>query len=193
MTSDQIGEMAYLAILGGAVLVWYISRHKLSLGKVAQQALAWVLIFVAVIAAVGVWDDIRATITPQQSVHSDSNQIIVPRARDGHYYLTLMINDQPVQFLVDTGASQMVLNKADADKIGLNPDDMIYSSVAYTANGTVATAPVRLSRVELGPYSDDRVSAWVNGGELDQSLLGMSYLQRWSSIEIRDGSLVLTR
>ena len=50
MNGDQFAEMAYLAILGGAVLIWYITRHRLSLGKVAQQALAWVLIFVAVIA-----------------------------------------------------------------------------------------------------------------------------------------------
>jgi aspartyl protease family protein len=193
MSGDQIGELAYLVILGAAVVVWYVTSNRMSLGKVAQQAIAWVLIFVAAIAAVGVWDDIRSTVAPRQSVHGDSGQITVPRSPDGHYYLTLDVNGQPIVFLVDTGATQMVLNESDAVAAGLDPAQMIYSGTAYTANGVVRTAPVRLDEVRLGPHLDRRVSAWVNGGDLDQSLLGMSYLQRWSSIEIRNGALVLTR
>ena len=193
MSGDQIGELAYLAILGAAVVVWYVTNNRMSLGKVAQQAIAWVLIFVAVIAAIGVWDDIRSTVMPRQSVQQDGGQITVPRSRDGHYYLTLEVNGKPIEFLVDTGASQMVLNERDAETVGLDPAQMIFSGSASTANGVVRTAPVRLETIKLGPHLDTAVSAWVNGGDLDQSLLGMSYLQRWSSIEIRDGALVLTR
>lgn len=193
MSGDQIGELAYLAILGAAVVVWYVTNNRMSLGKVAQQAIAWVLIFVAVIAAIGVWDDIRSTVMPRQSVQQDGGQITVPRSRDGHYYLTLEVNGKAIGFLVDTGASQMVLNERDAETVGLDPAQMIFSGSASTANGVVRTAPVRLESVKLGPHLDTLVSAWVNGGDLDQSLLGMSYLQRWSSIEIRDGALVLTR
>ncbi|MBE1284560.1 MAG: TIGR02281 family clan AA aspartic protease [Rhodobacteraceae bacterium] len=193
MTADDYGEALYLIILGGAVVIWFVASNRLSLGKVAQQALAWVLIFVAVIAAVGVWDDIRGTITPRQSVVSETGQITVPRSVDGHYYLTLEVNGEPVNFLVDTGASQVVLNLADAERIGFDDGDLIFSSQASTANGIVGTAPIRLDRVVLGPYEDRRVRAWVNEGDLEQSLLGMSYLQLWSSVQFSNGALVLTR
>ncbi|MCI5097546.1 MAG: TIGR02281 family clan AA aspartic protease [Rhodobacteraceae bacterium] len=193
MTGDQFGEALFLVILGGAVLVWFIAQNRLSLGRVAQQALIWVLIFVGVIAAVGVWDDIRTTVTPRQTVHADSQQITVPRSRDGHFRLTLMINDQPIPFLVDTGATQIVLTREDAERAGLDPANMIFSGIAMTANGEVRTAPVRLDAVALGPFVDHRVGAWVNGGELEQSLLGMSYLQRWSSVSFQGDTLVLDR
>ncbi|MGR3616654.1 MAG: retropepsin-like aspartic protease family protein [Paracoccaceae bacterium] len=193
MNGDQFGEALYLIILGGAVVVWFVAQNRLSLGKMAQGALAWVLIFVAVIAVIGIWDDIRGTISPRQSVQSESGQITVPQARDGHYYLTLDVNNAPVTFLVDTGATQVVLTETDARKVGVNMDDLIFSGTAYTANGQVKTAPIWLEDVALGPHSDADVRAWVNGGELDQSLLGMSYLQLWSGIEIRNGALILTR
>ena len=124
---------------------------------------------------------------------SDTGQIAVPRARDGHYYLTLTINDTPVTFLVDTGASEMVLNARDARRVGIDPQDLAYLDRATTANGEVQTARVKLDSVVLGPIHDQDVTAWVNKGALEQSLLGMGYLQRYSGFEIRNNELILTR
>ena len=81
----------------------------------------------------------------------------------------------------------------DADKLGLNPNELTYFGRALTANGEVRTAPVRLDTVAIGPYNDRNLPAVVNAGDLGQSLLGMNYLQRWSRIEISDGTLTLSR
>ena len=104
-----------------------------------------------------------------------------------------MINNVPVDFLVDTGASQVVLTIDDAARVGLDPDSLAYIGTAFTANGEVATAPVRLDRVELGDMVDTRVRASVNSGQMESSLLGMSYLSRFESIEIRRDVLILNR
>jgi len=120
-------------------------------------------------------------------------QIEVPKGADNHFRLTLIINGVPIEFLVDTGASQVVLTQADAARVGLNPDDLPYIGTAFTANGEVATAPVRLDTVELGNLRDTRVRASVNSGDMDTSLLGMSYLSRFESIEIRRDTLILSR
>ncbi|MDU9003765.1 retropepsin-like aspartic protease family protein [Sedimentitalea todarodis] len=193
MASIELGNLIYLVLLLVMVLTWFVAQNRQSLGKLAQQALAWGLIFVGVIAAIGVWDDIRQTLRPTQSVITETGQIEVPRAPDGHYYLTLLINDKPIDFLVDTGASEMVLTSADAERAGLSLNDLIYSGRAFTANGEVRTARVTLDSVELGQVLDRDVSAWVNEGEMEQSLLGMAYLRRWSRIEISDRALILTR
>ncbi len=193
MSSFEIGNLIYLVLLLAMILTWFVAQNRQSLGKTAQQALAWGLIFVGVIAAIGVWDDIRQTIRPSQGMVTASGQIEIPRANDGHYYLILQINGEPVEFLIDTGASAMVLTHRDAERAGLILNDLVYSGRAMTANGEVRTASVKLDRVELGPVLDRNVRAWVNEGEMDQSLLGMSYLQRWDRIEITDGALVLTR
>ncbi|MEP3332936.1 TIGR02281 family clan AA aspartic protease [Sedimentitalea sp.] len=193
MASFELGNVIYLILLLAMVLTWFVAQNRQSLSKIVQQALAWGLIFIGVVAAIGVWDDIRQTLRPTQSVITATGQIEVPRAQDGHYYLTLQVNDKPIEFLVDTGASEMVLTAADAERAGLLLDDLIYSGRALTANGEVRTARVKLDSVELGDVLDQGVTAWVNEGEMEQSLLGMGYLRRWNRIEISDNALVLTR
>ncbi|MBV1927837.1 MAG: TIGR02281 family clan AA aspartic protease [Rhodobacteraceae bacterium] len=163
------------------------------MGKTAQMAVAWGLIFLGVIAAFGLWEDISQTVRPKQSALNAQGQVSVPRAPNGHYYLTLNINDQPIEFMIDTGASDVVLTQSDASQIGLNPNSLNYFGRAMTANGEVRTAPVELETVALGDVVDKNVTAWVNQGDQDQSLLGMAYLQRWSHIEIGNNSLILTR
>jgi aspartyl protease family protein len=193
MSSDDYGNLAYLGILAAAALAWFITNHRESFGKTMQQMLAWVLIFLGVVAAAGMWEDIRNRARPTQAVMSDAGSIIIGLSPDGHYRATLKINDVLVEFIVDTGASDMVLTQDDARKIGFNPAELNYTGIALTANGEVRTAPVWLKTVQLGDVSDTNVPARVNGGELDQSLLGMSYLRYYDQITITRGQLVLTR
>lgn len=187
------GRLIYLVLLGSVLAFWFFVHNRQNLGKTLQQALAWVLIFVGVIAAVGLWDDIRTSVRPSLGNLTSDGTIEVPRARDGHFYLTLIINDVPVEFMVDTGASQVVLTQSDASRIGIDTVDLAYVGRAMTANGEVRTAPVRLDQVVLGPISDNNMPAQVNGGEMRTSLLGMTYLQRWESIQMTSDRLVLTR
>lgn len=193
MDGDNIGHLVYLVVLGAAVVFWFVSQNRQSLNKTVQQAMAWVFIFVGAIAVVGLWDDIRSTVGPEPQMTITGEAIEVPRAYDGHYYLPVLVNGEPITFLVDTGASQIVLSEQDARRIGIDPEQLNYLGRAFTANGEVRTAPVRLDSLELGPIIDNGVSAWVNEGDLRQSLLGMDYLHRFSNIQFTDGRLILSR
>jgi aspartyl protease family protein len=144
------------------------------------------------VAVVGLWGDIRQTVQPRPSVMAEG-RIELPRAPDGHYYLTAQVNDVPLRFVVDTGASQIVLSQQDARRAGIDTGSLVYTGRAFTANGEVRTAPVRLDRVEVGAIRDSDVRAVVNGGDMAGSLLGMEYLQRFSRVEITGGKLVLER
>jgi aspartyl protease family protein len=193
MDRIDTAQLMYLILLGGAVLAWFIAANRNSLGKTMQHAALWGLIFVGVIAAIGLWDDIRQTVRPTQTVFADGGVIELPRAPDGHYYLTAEVNGTALRFVVDTGASDIVLSRADAVKVGLDPGALSFHGQASTANGIVRTAPVRLETVAVGGMVDRDVRAVVNEGDLFESLLGMRYLQRFSSIRIENGTLVLTR
>lgn len=191
--TDNIARIGYLGLLGAAVLMWFVTQNRDSLGKTLQQALIWVFIFMGVIAVVGLWEDIRSSTVPSGRMTITDDRIVVPRARDGHYYLQLQVNGKPVEFLVDTGASQIVLSLEDAGRIGIDVNDLNYFGRALTANGEVRTAPARLDEVVLGPFEDRDLTAWVNEGEMEQSLLGMEYLQRFSTLQISPQSLTLAR
>lgn len=191
MSGDMTANMIYLVLLLCAVGVWVFVHNRQSIGKTLQQAISWALIFVGVIAAYGLWDDVRSTVTPTASVMSDV--IELPRASDGHFYLPLKVNGASVTFMIDTGASQIVLTRKDAKRAGIALDDLAFTGRAMTANGEVRTAPVWLKHIGLGDISDSDVKAWVNSGEMDQSLLGMSYLRRYAKIEITQSTLILKR
>lgn len=190
MTGDDTARLLYLSLLGGAVALWFFAQNRASLGRVTQQALVWGLIFMGLVAVFGLWGDIRQSVRPMQTVVE--GRITLPRAPDGHYYLDAQVNGAPVRFVVDTGASQVVLSREDAARAGIDTAGLIYAGRARTANGMVRTAPVRLGSVKVGPVRHEGVRAVVNEGDMDQSLLGMTYLQRYSSIEIGGGTLVLT-
>lgn len=193
MNDIDPGRLIYLVLLLLAVGSWVFVQNRQSLGKTVQQLAIWAFIFLGVIASYGLWEDIRTTVRPQQSVMRDQGRVEVPRSQDGHYYLTVEVNDAPIHFMVDTGASEVVLSARDARKAGFDPETLAYLGRAYTANGEVRTARVRADRLNLGGIEDRNVPLWVNEGDLDKSLLGMGYLQRWSSVEIRAGKLILTR
>ena len=191
MNTDSTMSLIYLVLLLAAVGGWIFTSGRRELGKLAQQMAAWALIFVGVIAAVGLWDDIRGTVMPSQAV-LQGGEISVPRAPDGHYYLDAVVNGTPVRFMVDTGATDIVLTQADAAAAGIDPRGLVYSARAMSANGEVGIAPVVLDRVAIGPVETEGVRAMVNGGDMRQSLLGMRYLQQFSKMEIGDGALILT-
>lgn len=193
MTGDEIARLFYLTLLGAAVIGWAIAENRGGIGPFFRRLLVWGFIFLGVIGGYGLWEDISRDVAPRQMVLDDGDRIEVPRGPGGHYYLTLEVEDRMVDFVVDTGATDIVLSRADAERLGIDTEALAFTGLAGTANGTVRTARVNLESIRLGGVTDRNVSAVVNEGEMRQSLLGMRYLQLWSRLEITDGRLILER
>lgn len=192
MQEFDYARLTYLVLLGSVIAFTFFVQNRQSLGKLMQQALTWGLIFLGVIAAYGLWGDIRQSVRPVAQFDA-AGQIELKRRNDGHFYVTLKLNGAPVLFVVDTGATDMVLSQPDAQRAGLDLTKLAFTGRANTANGLVRTAPVRLDVVTLGPYQEFGFRAVVNQGEMDGSLLGMTYLQRFSSIQINGNVMILIR
>ena len=99
----------------------------------------------------------------------------------------------PIRFVVDTGATGVVLRKADATAAGINIEELAFLNEAMTANGPVRIASVRTDSFGLEGAEIPRFRVDVNEGQMSQSLLGMSYLQTFKRIEISGGTLLLVR
>ncbi|MEL6609000.1 MAG: TIGR02281 family clan AA aspartic protease [Pseudomonadota bacterium] len=195
MSGDDLANFTYLGVLLVVIAGGMLTAGRFGMGQLLRGLLTWVALFAVVILGYGVWQDItNGNIGPlQATAQQPDGDIVVPRSRDGHFYLTLTINDAPVRFVVDTGATDMVLSEADAARVGINLDSLAYTGQASTANGIVRTARVFLDEVTLGGITDRGVRASVNGGALNTSLLGMSYLSRFDTLQIQDGRLTLVR
>ncbi len=178
-----------LIVIGGSMMIG--SRRQLN--RTLQQLAIWGLIFIGMIGAYSMRTQIEEQLFPSRPMMIDRGSVAVNRAWDGHFYVDMVVNGRTIEFVVDTGASNIVLSKSDAQSVGINLDTLDFSGRARTANGIVSTAPVQLQSMDLGRFRDRNLRASVNGGELDTSLLGMDYLKRFTKIEITSDRLLLIR
>ncbi len=102
-----------------------------------------------------------------------------------------MVDGTPVRFLVDTGATSVVLSPNDARRLGYDPAKLSFTGFADTANGTVRTAPIRLGNLVVGDIRLTDLPAEVNQAAMGSSLLGMRFLDHLRSYEVRDGMLTM--
>ena len=121
---------------------------------------------------------------------ADGNAVTLSRQADGHFYADVHINGTPIRMLVDTGASGLALSRDDARRAGLGISIGMPDVVGQGAGGAVKGEYVTLDRVSLGGANAAAVPAVVLDGG-GQSLLGQSFLGRFSSVEIKGDRMVL--
>lgn len=108
----------------------------------------------------------------------------------GHVVVDAVVNGAAVKMLVDTGSTLVALTPRDAQAAGIDPGTLAWSARVATAAGAARAAPVRLREIRLGQLSVYDVRAEVLQ-HLGISLLGMSFLDRLQSYEMRGGKLIL--
>lgn len=114
------------------------------------------------------------------------------RGMAGHFEINATVNGHTTPMIFDTGASAVVLTIADAEAAGIDTDALSFTLPVSTANGTGRAARVRLDRIEVGGIVREGVVAFVTEADaLDQSLLGMTFLETLSRYSVTQNSLEL--
>lgn len=186
----------------GAILVLVASgilaSRSLRLGKAVRDLAIWAAVIAGLVAVYGfrseltmVGSRILGELEPSRSQQLAGGALEFRRGADGHFYIDAEVNGRPVRFLVDTGASDIVLSPADARRLGFRVSALTFNRIYETANGTGRGAPVTLDTVAVGQLRFGDVTASVNEAPMSESLLGMSFLDRLSGYEVRGDSLIL--
>ena len=135
---------------------------------------AWILILAALVAIFGSWEKKQFNPNQNLTISSDST-VVLERNRMHHYVASGIVNQTPVVFLLDTGATDVVVPAELAKEIGLKAG---YRSTAITANGTVEVRQTVIDTLQLGSISLRDVRASINPGmDGNEILLGMSALK----------------
>jgi aspartyl protease family protein len=126
---------------------------------------------------------------PKAVVALAGGVLVIPIARDGHFYATGTVGGKPAQFLVDTGASMVTVSEAFAQQAGLAGGT---PTVFRTANGDMQGRVLSGVPVAIGPaeVSGVRVAVGLVGGEADEALLGQSFLNQFE-ITLADKQMTL--
>ena len=181
-----------LLALGGGGLFLAIRRQPL---QQLRNAAIWLTVGLALVVGYSFKDEFRSRLLgeliPQRGTANPDGSVTFRAGTDGHFHVEARINGTRLRLLVDTGASQVVLSPADARRVGFTLSDLDFHHLSETANGPVTGAPVTLHEIAVGDVRLADVAASVNGAEMSESLLGMSFLSRLSGFEVRGDSLTL--
>jgi aspartyl protease family protein len=194
VTTGDWEQLVYYGILLAALLGGLLLTRRGQMGKTLRQFGLWALIFGGIVMFYGIWEDISRNSTGSFARVNERGNVVLEKQRDGHFHATVVINGAPIDTLVGHRRHiNRCLTPEDATRAGFDIDRLQFSGQARTANGIIATAPVRLDRVALGQFEERNVSAAVNGGNLDTSLLGMEFLNRFGRLEITPDQLIITK
>jgi aspartyl protease family protein len=183
-----------LALVSGGV----IFSRRFRLGETVRNIAIWSGIALVLAIAFAFQDELRsvyfrlrAELIPGYPVTTSANELVLTQSGDGHFYVIGDVNGTAVKFLVDTGASDVVLSPADAKRLGIDVAELDFSRPYQTANGVGYGAPYRIAHMALGEVELTDVPVSVNQAPMSESLLGMSVLRNAASMEIRDRKLFL--
>lgn len=115
--------------------------------------------------------------------------VALARAPDGHFYADALVNGAEIRFLIDTGASSVVLTPTDAERAGISGKD--YSVVGKGVGGDIPLMPATADCLELGSIAARDVPLMIAKANLPISLLGQSYLSQLGSISISGDTMTL--
>lgn len=189
-TSDDKMHLVYLLMLLTFLGAGASQRHKFE-AKHVQQGLIWVALFVVLMLGYQFKGPLRSALMPWRAEEGTNGALSLHTGQDGHFYLEAEVNDVPVRFMVDTGASDLVLSMGDAARVGLTPAELQFTRTYQTANGPVGGAPVTIREFHAGSLIAHNLPASVNQGQMDGSLLGMRFLSRFGKLRIEGDTLTL--
>lgn len=184
----------WLALIASGAVVYMRARPKAAFGQLGIWAgviLLLVLGYSFREDAGAIWSRLGGELNPAQGQAGPEGSIVYRKSDDGHFYVEAEVDGARLRFVVDTGASSVVLSPADAARLGFDLAALDYTVPTMTANGEGRAAPVLLRSMEVGPIRREQVRALVNEAPMDGSLLGMSFLAELGGFSIEGDRLVL--
>ena len=194
-TMSLVHHVVWLTVLVGSMVVHF----RTNFGKAIKYLALWIGVGCVLFIGYSLKDnfvDFGAKLKAELFPHSGrptGNKIEFKSQRGGHFVAEALVDGMKIKFLIDTGASDVVLNPSDAVRLGFNLKQLSFDKIYNTANGNVRGAPVKLGRVKMGPIEITNVRASVNGADMATSLLGMSFLSRIGGYEVVGDRLTLKR
>jgi aspartyl protease family protein len=197
-TDDWGGLIYHLALVvfvGGVVLVLFRERLSTAL----EAALFWIVVGFLLVFAYSYRSEFRTAgervmseLMPGRATVRGERGVEIARGRSGDFQVAAQVNGVRVAMALDTGASAVVLTHEAAKAAGLPLDFLSYGVVVDTANGRAKAASITLDRLAVGGIVERNVPALVAPpGQLRTSLLGMSFLNRLESWEVRGDRLMM--
>jgi len=171
--------MALMLVLGS------LMARREGAAKMLTMLLAWTAIFAGGFIVFTFRDDLGYV---AQRLRAEAigvpveqgEEIRIPMALDGHFWVEGEINGEPVKFLIDSGATMTTIGRDTAERVGVAVSPT-RNQLVRTGGGLIRVATARADTLALGPIEREGMTLHVADHE-DLNVLGMNFLsslQRW--------------
>ncbi|MBX8783882.1 TIGR02281 family clan AA aspartic protease [Ochrobactrum sp. GRS2] len=203
LANDDFADAAYMSIFGIVVAAGLLGSG-IPLNHMMRNIAIWAVIILGLVTGyqyqyelTNIANRVTAGLIPGNAVSGNSvdgaETVSIGQSANGHFEVNALVNDQRVRFMVDTGASTIVLTQADAEKAGIDVSSLSYTNPVSTANGRTMAASVRLQEIRIGNITRQNLRALVSQeGQLSGSLLGMNFMNSLSAYTVQRDQLILT-
>ena len=187
--------------MGGFVLVAAAGLSRMRLNgpiHLLRYGALWMAVAAGIALGFAYRDEIMAV--PQRlsvafgtgrPVAVGAREMVVSQDAQGAFMIVGKVNGQPVRFMVDTGATETVLAPEDARRLGVDLAGLRFVHESETANGKGYGAPYLARELQVGPIRLQEFKMEINQAPMSASLLGLSFLNRLASFEVRGRTLYL--
>lgn len=189
-----IRSIGFLALISTGLLF----IREFNLKQTVRNILIWVAVGGVLIIGFSFQNELkdlglrlRSQLVPEYAVQTGDRELTISEGEDGHYHVYAVINGTKVRFLVDTGATDIVLDPADARRLGFDLDRLTFDKPFGSANGVGYGASVELADLSVGAIHFSNIRVSVNRAPMGSSLLGMAFLKRLKSYSFSGGKLIL--
>ncbi|NKB19966.1 MAG: TIGR02281 family clan AA aspartic protease [Alphaproteobacteria bacterium] len=197
---DQIHLVALLMVLlfVGSGFWYQLRKHS---GLVwLKYGVIWIGLGVLLVGGYSLREDfgnlgsrMAAELMPGRAIETAPGTVVIRAGSDGHFHLRAVVDGTKIPFLVDTGATSVVLSPDAAQRMGIDLAKLSFSLKTRTANGIGHAAPIRLREIRIGPISVRNIPALVNRAPMNESLLGVSFLSQLKRYAVAGETLTLIR
>lgn len=185
-----------MVVMLGIVLAGSLWRSG-GIGVAVRNALIWFLIFAGLFLAVVAYKDSDLMLRARGELMPDApltvgGEMRVTAREDGHFWIRGTLNGHETMFLIDTGASDIVLTRATAQAAGIDVDTLAFDRGAMTANGPVAAARATIGTLKVGALERRNMPVSITAGQLEVNLLGMTFLRTLKSWRVERDTLIMS-
>jgi aspartyl protease family protein len=196
---DRFAMLIASGALALMIAGWVVQEFRGQWMRGVQAVAFWIVLMFGLVGLYSYRGEIHevasrlvSDLAPGEPVVGSGGEVSIARRMDGTFVVAGRVNNRDLRFIFDTGASTVVLTAASAQAVGFAPASLTYTVPVFTANGRTLAAPVTLETLQVGSITERRVRALVaQPGVLHENLLGMTFLERLASYEVRGGRLIL--
>jgi aspartyl protease family protein len=199
-TDTLLGDPALVQTLGFLALAssGLLFVRQFNLKQTVRNVLIWVAAGGVLIIGFSFQHELtdlglrlRSNLVPGYPVQTGDHELTLSEGDGGHFTVYGTVNGTRIRFLIDTGATDIVLDPADARRLGIDMDNLTFDRPFGSANGIGYGAKTVVESLAVGPIQFSNVEVSINKADMGASLLGMAFLKRLKSYSVSGGKLIL--